>query len=202
MATTFDPARHCGAETHPLNGATPCLHGKGWGTDHPGAGHCKMHGGTSPNGAKHARREAAQQALAKLGVAIETDPQTALLGQVWEAMGNVAFLRGRVQELEQAVSGRDHNGDGKPHVLVVMYGEERDRLAKICKLAIDAGIAERAIAIAEQQADAIVAVINRVLDSLALDPDAREGAQKVAADALREFADFEVVATGKPRVAA
>lgn len=211
MTRTYDPAAHCGATRHQAGG--PCCHPKGFRTGHAGSGNCFLHGGSTQNGRKAAEREMQMAALRKLGVPVETDPQQALLSQVWEAAGNVAFLRGRVQELEtppltlaeagvsdQALPrlyGPDHLGDNRPHVLWSMYNEERERLAKICKLAIDAGIAERSIAIAEQQADAMVAVVARVLDSMALSPDQRAAAQGVAVVALREFADFEVLATGR-----
>jgi hypothetical protein len=192
MTVEFDPAKHCGGKTR---AGVPCRAVKGHRTDHPGSGNCSKHGGNTPNGQHHAAREAATMALTKLGVPIETDPQQALLGQVWEAMGNVAFLRGRVQALE-AVHGADHLGDGRPNVLVTMYNEERDRLAKVCKMAIEAGIAERAIAIAESQADAIVTVISRVLDSLGLPRAKRDAAQGVAVAALRELGDMEILAVG------
>lgn len=189
--TTFDAARHCGATTR-QPGRGPCRNAKGFKTSHRGAGNCYLHGGRSPSGRRHAEREAAAAALRKLGVPIEVEPQQALLGQVWEAMGNVAFLRAKVQALT-AIHGIDHLGDARPNVLVAMYNEERDRLAKICKLAIDAGIAERAIAIAEQQAEAIVAVITGVLDALGLPREKRDAAQATAVELLREFGARDVV---------
>lgn len=187
---TFNPAAHCGA--HGKRGAGPCRQARGARTDHPGVGNCWLHGGRTPNGQAAATREAATNALEKLGVPIEADPQQALLSQVWEAMGNVAFLRARVQSLGTVVSGADHLGDHRPHVLVAMYNEERDRLARICRMAIEAGIAERAIALAEFQADAIVVVVTRVLDSLDLPRAKREQAQGTAVTVLRELAEVEV----------
>jgi hypothetical protein len=181
----FDPARHCGAKTNPLNGGTPCRQWKGIRTDHVGAGNCWMHFGRSPNGKRHAATDAAREALVSLGIPVQTDPQQALLEQVWEAAGNVAFLRERVQALEVSVAGPDHLGDGRPHVLVVMYGEERDRLSKIAKMALDAGVAAKFVTIAERQADAIVSVINAVLDGLDLDDAQRERGREIAGTKLR-----------------
>jgi hypothetical protein len=198
MATIFDPARHCGAKTNPLNGGTPCRQWKGIRTDHVGAGNCWMHFGRSPNGKRHAATDAAREALVSLGIRVQTDPQQALLEQVWEAAGNVAFLRERVSEL-----GADltlHSEDmfaQRGEVLMVktiredvmavvkLYNEERDRLAKICKLALDAGIAARFVAIAESQADAIVSIINAVLDGLGLDDAQREAGRQIAGTKLR-----------------
>lgn len=185
MSVVFDPEIHCGGKTNPLIGAAPCRQRKGVRTDHSGAGNCWLHGGRSPNGKRHAATEAARMALISLGIPVQTDPQQALLEQVWEAAGNVAFLRERVQALQVGVAGPDHLGDGRPHVLVIMYGEERDRLSKIAKMALDAGIAAKFVAIAERQADAIVEVINAVLDGLGLDDIQREHGREIAGAKLR-----------------
>lgn len=179
----------CGARAR---SGEPCRHPRGFRTKHAGFGSCYLHGGRTPNGEKHAAREGAERALEVLGVPVEIDPQQALLRQVWEAYGNVAFLRARVRELE-AIHGPDHLGDERPHVLLALYNEERDRLAKIAKLAIDAGIAERAITIAEAQADAIVSVVTAVLDSLDLPRGKRDAAQAVAVRRLQELGEADLV---------
>jgi hypothetical protein len=43
----------CGAKTRPGARHPTCVHTAGWGTDHPGEGRCKLHGGLSP--VKHGR---------------------------------------------------------------------------------------------------------------------------------------------------
>lgn len=195
----FDPAKHCGSPTHPLNGGTPCRRQKGWGTAHRGSGQCRLHFGNSANGKMHAATEAATAVLRSLGIPVETDPQRALLEQVWEAAGNVAFLRQRVSAMgdDLTLHSEDtfaHRGEDSVTVttiredvkaLVKLYNEERDRLAKISKLAIDAGIAARFVAIAESQAEAIVSVINAVLDGLGLDDVQRERGREIAGTKLR-----------------
>lgn len=198
----FDAARMCGVRRRsddlkgPGRKGEPCRHTKGWGTAHRGNGPCRLHLGTTATGEALAAKEGAAKALLSLGMPIEANPQQALLEQVWEAFGNVAFLRSRVKDLglEPAVAGR--SGDARPHIFVTMYNEERDRLAKMCQLAVGAGIAERAIAMAEQQAEAIVAVVTRVLDSLKLPEKQRLAAQQTAVAVLQEFAEFDVVAVG------
>jgi hypothetical protein len=224
----FDPTYHCGARRQsddikgPGRRGDPCQQRKGAGTDHVGIGPCKWHTGNSPNARRHAERVRAEQALASLGVPIQTDPQQALLEQVWEAYGNVAFLREAVRQLQlpgaiaQAaadaaasgepattapgdaeavrVYGPDHLGDARPHVLVEMYGEERDRLAKVCKLAIDAGIAQRHLDLVERMADPIVAVVMAALEGLP--PEERDRRQRLATAKLAEFADWDILAVG------
>ena len=58
------PNPHCGATLK--SGAGTCGHKAGWGTDHPGYGNCKLHGGATPTGKKHAktlRQEAWQRIM-------------------------------------------------------------------------------------------------------------------------------------------
>ena len=212
----FDPARHCGAETNRVwNGGTPCRQAKGWHTDHPGTGNCRFHGGMSPNGKKYAATQAAERALERLGIPVETNPEQALLEVVWEAAGNVAFLRAqcsalgldltlRVSEVAQrasSVSLEDGEGaeiaEATGHAITVredvraivkLYGEWTDRLAKYAKAAVDAGIAKRQVELAEATADAIVGVINAVFDELALDDVQRERGRTVAGARLRLLA--------------
>lgn len=60
----------------------------------------------------------------------------------------------------------------RPHILLNLYAAWLDRHARNCKLAIDAGIAERQVRLAEQQGELIVKVIRAALDELGLDtPD-------------------------------
>jgi hypothetical protein len=43
---------YCGGKTR---AGTPCKRPAGWGTDHPGSGRCKLHGGATKRGAEHPR---------------------------------------------------------------------------------------------------------------------------------------------------
>jgi hypothetical protein len=81
--------------------------------------------------------------------------------------------------------GPDHNGDAAPHIYWGMLNQERDRHARLCKLAIDAGISERLVRIAEAQGAAIVTVLLKVLDRLELAPKERDLARRYAAEELR-----------------
>jgi hypothetical protein len=64
------------------------------------------------------------------------------------------------------VYGPDHQGDGKPHVLVTMLADWSDRAAKQAKLAIDAGIDERRVRIVEAQAEQLGQVVRAVASGL------------------------------------
>lgn len=76
-----------------------CKRPAGWGTDHPGVGRCKRHGGSTPNHQKAASLEIARRECVALGVPIDTTPDVALMDEVREACGNVAFYRQLVQDL-------------------------------------------------------------------------------------------------------
>lgn len=79
----------------------------------PGGTVCRFHGGSSKKvKAAAARRLALGEAkgeLERLGVPIDVEPAEAMLAMVAEAAGNVAFLRRRVQELDQLLGGYDGN---------------------------------------------------------------------------------------------
>ena len=66
----------CGARKKQSEGN--CARPAGWGTDHPGYGKCKLHGGCVPSGRKAALEQAIQaqaaSELAKLDVAQITKP--------------------------------------------------------------------------------------------------------------------------------
>ncbi|GEM_PF-2833090 len=75
-------------------------------------------------------------------------------------------------ELGGALAGRvdPANWKAAPHVWVVMYNEERDRLVRFCKLCRDAGVEEHRVQLADRMATQLVevqhAVVAAVLDSV------------------------------------
>lgn len=162
-----------------------------------GANVCRVHGGRAPQVKAAAKRRLALgeavQELDRLGVPVEVDPSEAMLSMVHEAAGNVAFLRMRVQELEQAgrltgnhdpddivsaiaeeenprpsIAGRvdPKNWKGEPHVLVSMYDAERERLVKWAKACRDAGVEEHRVALAEKQGELLAEVLRSLLTGL------------------------------------
>jgi hypothetical protein len=150
-----NPAR-CTA--HRTNGQ-PCARA-------PIKGHtvCATHGGSAPQvkdaAARHLAVAAVTAELDRLGIPIPTNPTDALLSQLAEAAGNVSYLRQELQRQQQLATDADRPGS-TPLVqhgqwtatvapLVTLYGEWSDRMARLAKLALDAGVDERAIALAER----------------------------------------------------
>lgn len=163
------PGPKCGRPKR--QGGDACGQAAGWGTDHPGIGACKLHGGNTPGARNRARRElehrAAEQAVQTYGLPVEIDPSTALLQEVQRTAGHVAWLGQRVAQLEaddlvwgvvleRESTGGEH-GDGSVlerraalNVWVQLYQEERRHLARVSSAAVAAGVAERQVRLAEQ----------------------------------------------------
>jgi hypothetical protein len=169
-------APKCGA-TNKRNGK-PCRMTRGFRTDHPGSGHCYLHGGASPNGEKHAARIAAE----RLGAKLELAPHDALLDALYRQAAIVAFYAGRVAALDDTALiveptriRRDQDGDttidrsndAGVNVWVRLYSEAVLQQAKLAKAAVDAGVAERHVRIVEAHAE----LFARALDAILGDPD-------------------------------
>lgn len=153
---------YCGARR--TNGQGTCTRPAGWATPHPGIGACKWHAGCTPAGILAAQREGARQLVARLGHPVAADPADALLGLLEEAAGNVAALREAVGALglpgmvtEQVTTpGVTHTYPFglDEHPLVRLYGQERDRLAKLASECLRLGIAERHVRAVEARGGA------------------------------------------------
>jgi len=153
----------------------------GWGTDHPGEGHCKQHGGLL----KRERIKLVKELVDKkrkqgvYGDPQIIDPDTALLMEVHRTAGHVEWLRQRIQEIGE------HKGDAvlmqytdafgmAASVWVDMYQKERQHLVRVAKAAIDAGVAVRQVEIAEQQARMMAMVMIGFIEDQALGLDYRQ----------------------------
>lgn len=143
------------------------------------------------------------------------DPYMDLLYELWASARAVEFWGRLVAELEVPVPG-DHTqirvvendeGDARPvevmgdvtaiigpdrfgelrtHPYVQQWEKERQLHSRIAKWAIDAGLDERMVQLAEDEAAMIERVVRRAIESVAgLTEDQRLGALRVAADELR-----------------
>lgn len=172
---TVEPTDRCNARKPD---GTLCKQPAGHKTDHPGIGRCQHHGGASPTYKAEVQRLRAAAAVEQYGLPVDTDPYQALLDELARCAGHVAWLRHKVGELQDEGDLLDVNmvgpvggGQGaipewKPSVWIKMYNEERDRLTKVAKTCIDAGIAERQVRIAEAQGLMIAVVIRGILKKL------------------------------------
>lgn len=148
---------------------------------------CRHHGGSSPQVRDAAKRRVALarvEALA-LGNSRDVHPVEALMEQVHEAAGNVAMLRMIVQDEKHTVPMVDSHG--KPHTnpALAFYNEERDRLARFSKLAVDAGVAEKQIRIVEEQAMYVAERIEQAMKDVGLTREQQDAVKKALAMRLR-----------------
>lgn len=153
---------------------------------------CAIHCGLSK--AERARitaaflaEQEARRAVVTYGLPRDISPSDALLEEVRYTAGHVAWLRGKVAELEQndlvwgvteetdtqasEFPGTNTTRAAKPNVWVQLYREERKHLVDVTKAAISAGIEERRVKLAEAQGTLLNSVIRRILDRLALTPE-------------------------------
>lgn len=203
MMTPSDKPSHggprCGARKK--QGEGRCTQAAGWGTDHPGVGACKLHGGKMRNHRVAAQVQATEEAVRTYGLRLDISPTDALLDEVQWTAGHVAWLRARIQELETEALGwgvtkvEDHGAtefpgvntteSAAPPVLLELYQRERKHLVDVCKAAIVAGIEERRVKLAEQQGALLAGVIQRILADLALSPEQQARVGEVVPRHLR-----------------
>jgi hypothetical protein len=163
---TLDPSR-CKATNR--NGKQ-CGQRPGWGTDHPGVGFCKRHGGSTPNGKAHAAKLAAIAAMPPTGGEIDVNPLDALLYTVRRAAGLALWYRAKLEAatLEGA----------NPEPWATLEAKALADLNRWGKAAVDAGVAERLVRAAEHSAERIGAAVEAMFSALVasgveLSPEAR-----------------------------
>lgn len=138
-----------------------CRMGKGWGTSHPGSGLCKDHGGATPNGTKHAGREAAAAAVVRLGIPTGTgDPMVLLTKAVQHAEG---YLEATGEVLSVAAGGEKIDA-ALVSAASDQYAEAIRAAARVGKAAVDADVADRLAALDERAADLLMRFVGELLE--------------------------------------
>lgn len=126
--------------------------------------------------ARRLQRERLNGDMGRLLEELELDaagspPVVLLLGAVHRCAAMVQVLGTVVGGLTaDTLYGPDHLGDGRPHVATEMYATWLDRLARASKLAIDAGVEERMVRLAEDQARLIAEAMRAFAVSMGHDP--------------------------------
>ncbi len=195
----------CGA----IRNGKQCKMVAGWGTDHYGYGTCKLHGGATRNHKINAAKEEAMDvAMQIMGPAVEIEPMDALLLCVKIAAGEVAYATWKIEQLspeEELVSEvtetvREATGEHAEsfteknttnmvslNVWIAARQQSMDRLARYSKMALDAGVAERQIQLAEAAGDALSLMFQRVFDGLNLTAEQEQRAPQLVRAALEEL---------------
>lgn len=177
-ATSPNPGAKCGAistRTH-----VACKKPAGFGTDHQGYGRCKHHGGSTQSGVIAAEKQRLTIHRQMFGDAEVIDPGQSLLEEVYRGRAFIRFLEGLlVSHGINQDAGIDPGQllveiteDGyKARAWVAVWQKEREMHARACKMALDAGIAERQVRMMEQFADAIGDLVYGLIADLGMDPE-------------------------------
>lgn len=172
----------CGARSRQTG--EPCQHAAGYGTSHVGFGRCKHHGGSTRSQTVAAIKEEMAMRSVPMGVPIETDPFDALLRCIWISAGEVQYCSERISELDptEVLVRFKEQQDGSEggyvktttevqlHAWIIARRHALDALARYSKMAIDAGVAERQVALAERVGGMIGTLVSAVLGELELTP--------------------------------
>lgn len=180
---------------------------------------CRYHGGAAAQSLKAGEQRVAEEKARALvetyGRKVETTATEALLDEVQWTAGHVAWLRERVQEIENAATlAVSDEGDGPavgtqdalvwgvtkrksgghdggtteeaaPNIWLKLYQQERTHLVRVCAEAIKAGVEERRVRLAEQQGQLVAQAIRAILDDLNLTAKQRELVPEVVPRHLR-----------------
>jgi hypothetical protein len=157
MAASQAVERYCGAKAK--RGGT-CKKPAGWGTPHPGQSVCRLHGGMLPHIVKKCAEEKGREMARAWGIELDIDPFEGILASVRMAYGAVAAFKARL---------KDDSKPDSPEVIAWMAAQKH--AAQIAKMAIDAGIAERQVQIAERMAEQIAMAYEDALADEDLSPE-------------------------------
>lgn len=126
----------CGANKR--TGGT-CQQPAGLGTNHPGHGRCKFHGGATPSG----ELAGAKAELNSLAQGLPVTPSRAVLGTLHLAAGQLAYATLKVGELDEEDMFVDTIAGKMPHHWIRLQGELEERVVRFSAAAAHMGVAER-----------------------------------------------------------
>jgi hypothetical protein len=188
----------CGAKT---KSGGRCGRPAGWGTGHPGALSCKLHGGSVPNQEMAGALELARREASVMGQPLSIEPHEAILQCVSIAAGEVRYCSDRIADLEdalvrhQAIKVRplSYGKEGESatatveevttseqvtlHAWVVARHAAMDRAVNYSKIALASGVDERRVRAAEDWASGYVVYLRLLVVALGHDlndPSTRE----------------------------
>lgn len=163
--------KHCGVR---LRSGGACSQPAGHRTDHPGIGPCLRHGGQTASALKTVGAELAYLGIMDPDVTaadlIEIEPHNGLLIAVRSAAGEFFFWQQRLRQLSlDKGEGMDKDEyKAEYDALIRDLRQSRDAMARISKMAIDAGLAERQVVLQERMAELMVRFAQELVAQLPL----------------------------------
>lgn len=188
--------KKCGAKKQD---GSRCGLAAGWNTDHLGYGPCGHHMGATPAGRKAAGYEMGEELMAFYGSPIDTSPIEALLDEVNRTAGHVAWLGQRISQFDIPLTEEVDDATGKVKVIrpagmppevdgwIRIYQSERNQLIKASKMALDAGVNERLVQIAEHQGAKLADAVETILAGLRLTLEQQAMVPTIVPQVLRQL---------------
>lgn len=179
----------CGAKRTGRDGT--CDLPAGYGTDHLGFGKCKWHFGNTRALKIAAAKEEMRERF--YGDEVSIEPTEAILEEIRRSAGHVRWLHSMILRMDAQLEGQDPDrvllqlsvtGWGKA-AWTKMYADERAHLVKTAKMAIDAGVAERQVRLAESHGELLATILRAVLTDLKLTPEQQALAPEIVTRHLR-----------------
>lgn len=162
----------CGAKTR---SGGQCRRPAGWGTDHAGAGCCKLHFGATPAHGTRARRmlanAAAMASLAEVEVVPIGDPLEALAELAAEAWAWKGHLADMVAQLKEQYRFTDDKHTEQLDARVALLERAMDRCQKFLSDWVRLGFEDRKVRVDEARAAMVAVVLAGVLRDLGHDPE-------------------------------
>lgn len=202
-------AATCGDKGGRTRDGRRCSYAAGWGTEHPGTGRCARHGGSAQPTTRSARTAHQEREITRanrrlpsdrghtvvdknspknlndakqlLGIPVEMNAMDALMWCIRLTAGEIVWYSDRMAELSEDQWIEDTFVGKQLHLFARNRTVSIDRLAKYSKWAVDGGIAERAMRLAEAYGEQIYQLLHGVLLDLDLSPRQRQMAPAIIA---------------------
>lgn len=155
----------CGAKKKKRPGQKQgkCLLAAGWGTNHPGFGPCKFHGGSMPS---HIKAAAKKRLGVLLGAELEIDPLNALMWTIRLAAGEMVFWKNQMELMQDTELMKDTIAGKQVNEAIREYRRARDDLARYSADAIKLGLQERQVRMAEMYGQMLYTLLSGVTSRL------------------------------------
>jgi hypothetical protein len=179
----------CGAQKRQGRPGETCTFVAGWGTEHVGFGHCRLHGGntrTQRAGAREQMVDAeARQVLAALDVTPVGDPFAALSRLAGQVLAWQAAISSIVNDLGDRLRYEGASGSEQLRAEIALYERAMDRTGHVLGMIAKLNIEDRMARVTERQADALVTALEAALAAAGVTGQQAADARKAAARHLR-----------------
>lgn len=151
MTAAISGGQQCGARKR--QGSGLCAKPAGWGTSHPGFGSCKLHGGSTAAGTKHAAEAESRHLLGRL-VAVREPVQDPFVEL--RRIGAIALTW--MEACQEAITDLknfrflDAKGAEQLRSEIPMFERSMDRAANLLASIAKLGLDEREVAVSEAKA--------------------------------------------------